>query len=545
MSIRFLSSSGEVLDRPHEWEPCFIDVDPPVDDPAELHVRRNGTSLASSKRELGDSWRTVAEWPLSGAGNYLLEAATGSIAHTTTVRVSPAKISDSEFESLLDQLQSELPASIAIILDNAGALSGLGHANLEKLTIPEELKRLERSVSGVPAGAEKQRPGLANLLPAIQREPHRMLRKEERWVARGSARRPEISALARMLARPNNIDDDQHLRRIVDARVKHTVDLYENQVVRALRDQTKRRLVRLIRTCDGQTRYSAAHAQAVTLLTDLQRAERRAPFLDEVSDLRVPPSRPSMVLLRRPEYRAALEGYLEINRSLVVSLDDPSLEAPMENVPRLYEIWGFLLVARALLEIAPDFGFDRVRQDLVRRHSGSVFVGLTEGAAALELERSDGATVRLIGQRTYGAGSGLHSISFQQRPDVSVEIQQEGNTTILIFDPKYKLDSERLRDEGVPSSEIDGESDSAAVPIGRPKKVDIDKMHAYRDSIRDGEGNRVVRLASIMYPGTTRYFGSDVAALSAIPGKEPDVINEIKRQIGAQLGGEELPWGAN
>jgi hypothetical protein len=42
--------------------------------------------------------------------------------------------------------------------------------------------------------------------------------------------------------------------------------------------------------------------------------------------------------------------------------------------------------------------------------------------------------------------------------------------------------------------------DDAPFDEGKPKKVDIDKMHAYRDAIRDADDYRVVRFAGILYP---------------------------------------------
>ena len=52
----------------------------------------------------------------------------------------------------------------------------------------------------------------------------------------------------------------------------------------------------------------------------------------------------------------------------------------------------------------------------------------------------------------------------------------------------------------------------------RPKKVDIDKMHAYRDAIRMND-ERVVTYAAILFPGPPAPpFGSGVEAISAVPG---------------------------
>ena len=54
---------------------------------------------------------------------------------------------------------------------------------------------------------------------------------------------------------------------------------------------------------------------------------------------------------------------------------------------------------------------------------------------------------------------------------------------------------------------------------GRPKKVDIDKMHAYRDAIRGTDGERVVKFAGILYPGRDIEYGGRVKALRDYPGE--------------------------
>lgn len=73
-----------------------------------------------------------------------------------------------------------------------------------------------------------------------------------------------------------------------------------------------------------------------------------------------------------------------------------------------------------------------------------------------------------------------------------------------MFDPKYKLEGEVI--EGI-------------APDGKPKKVDIDKMHAYRDAIRDEQGRRVVDYAAILFPGPEVRYDDGLEALSAVPGR--------------------------
>ncbi|MBM3678487.1 MAG: hypothetical protein FJW96_11485 [Actinobacteria bacterium] len=77
------------------------------------------------------------------------------------------------------------------------------------------------------------------------------------------------------------------------------------------------------------------------------------------------------------------------------------------------------------------------------------------------------------------------------------------------FDPKYKLVSE----EGAEAGD------------GRPKKIDIDTMHAYRDAIRDQAERRVVEYAGILYPGPQVLFADGIEALSANP-LHPEALDQ-------------------
>lgn len=111
----------------------------------------------------------------------------------------------------------------------------------------------------------------------------------------------------------------------------------------------------------------------------------------------------------------------------------------------------------------------------------------------------------LVIERSYARAGGLRSVSYSQRPDVTLEVHPQARAPRLyLFDPKYKLIAEET---------------NAGRRDGKPKKEDIDKMHAYRDAIRDASGERVVEYAAIMYPGSeTQTYGRGLEALSSLPG---------------------------
>ena len=220
----------------------------------------------------------------------------------------------------------------------------------------------------------------------------------------------------------------------------------------------------------------------------------------------------TMVLLNRAEYRAVLDGLVEYRRSVAVHLDDDALDAPLENLPYLYQRWCLLEVVDAVTRVAGERGFRVVEEHLSRRRQSALFIEVLPPSKPLVRYRHDelGTEATLTHERTFGLTGSPRSVSFQQRPDIVLEVRvPDSPPRLFVFDPKYKLDSEDLDDQ-------EG-------PAGRPRKSDIDKMHAYRDAIRGGDGERVVEYAAILYPGPSHHFGEDVAAIEAVAGCEVEL----------------------
>jgi hypothetical protein len=500
-----------VAKGPAEWETGYVEVRVPPAAWTEIRVTRQSVGLALSLRRHAGQTLVLADWPLSGAGHYSLEYS-GPDGHEEVVwTVQPRKLTPSAFGALLAELD-ELPASIAISLQRLGALSRVKLLPPGETTIPQELVRIQRAIRGT-----SSRRGLATVLHALSSDPYAVLRGRSHWVPVERARRLHPTELTRAYMRGHNLTSYRIPARVPDHRVEHTVDVYENRLLRNFHDEVQRRLRRLIRRVGTATNQDAA-TEARVLLEELRRSRLEATFLDDVGLPRHLPTRLTMVLLRRPEYRAAFEGFLEFRRTLSVRLEDPALEAPLNEAPWLYETWGVMKVIRAVARVAESLGYRFESERLLYRDAEGVFVQLLRDNRPALVLRHDGPsrTIRVIPQRKYKPGTdGLHSASYEQRPDVAIEIEDDGGSTrILIFDPKYKLDSE----------EIDGEIRDA-----RPKKVDIDKMHAYRDAIRRND-ERIVTLAAILYPGpAVPPFGSGVEAISAVPG--PDQVLDARLEV--------------
>jgi predicted component of viral defense system (DUF524 family) len=463
----------------------------------------------------------LAEWPLSGTGRYRLTLEFGDAADPPQeVEVAPEKISPTAYGRLIDDLQTDLPASIAIGLQRAGALAGLHLRPPGETTLGQELARLRRAVTDT-----NGRPGLASMLRTIAKDPHRILRKVDVWVGRERVRRLEPVGMIAAFRRAENIDQTRLPVHVPDVRVEHTVDVYENRLLKAYHDQVTVRLRRLA-AAFGAANQMTGLLETEELLSQLSRARLAAAFLDQVSDPGHQPTRVTMVLQKRPEYRALLRGYLEFRRSAFVELDEPALEAPLENLPYLYEVWGTLKVIKTFIDVGNELGLELRSDQLVRHVDGGVYVKvLPNGRPAVEfVSPTTGTAARLIPQRTYArSGRHLRSISFSQVPDVSLEIRPAtGSPRIYLFDPKYKLQSEETGEPG----------------DGKPKKIDIDTMHAYRDAIRDEDENRVVRYAAILYPGPETRYGDGIEALSARPLQPLELQDRVRAVLREALRAE-------
>jgi len=515
LAIHLLDARFAGIEQPRDWQPGFVRIDAPIERWQDVRLTIQNGPAPVSLRLINGKAAIVADWPRSGPGYYGIVARLGDQVATRLLTIRPSKISDEAYRELLADLERRLPVAVAIGLQRAGGLAGLVLPPPGESTIAQEATRLRRALLGTAA-----RPGLISVLETLAGDHHVVLAHREIWAHAERARRPHPARLRQALTAVDNLDANHRPMRVLDDRVDPSVDTYENRLVALFTEQVRQRLRRLLRHLDA---LSPLHAELTALQLRLERARRQARFLDNVSNTVSAPDRTTMVLLKRPPYRAALAGLLELNRSIAVRIEEPALESPLENLPRLYQVWGTLRVIEQLVEIAVAAGFELKHQTLVGHDADGIFVRvLCDGQPALELHCPEShTTVRCIPERSYRSSGTLHSISYEQRPDIAIEITQpDAAPKVLIFDPKYKLDGEL----------IDGDPGD-----GKPKKVDIDKMHAYRDAIRDKTGERVVRSAATLYPGPTVSYAEGLAAIQAYPGSTNTLDIEIRRIFGSAL----------
>lgn len=516
--IGFLDEARQPIEAPREWTEGHVSVDCRDRDWRGARLTCNGTAISLSVSRIDGRDVVLGRWPRSGAGSYelLLRWDDGLWEEGRVFTVEPRKLDSGAVATMVEHLDRRLPASIALALSRGGALGGIDVVAPGETTLAAEVNRLARAIDGT-----KDRAGLAKVLLVVGAQPHRVLRAEERWVAPHRARRIDPVRFALAFGRGAGPAADGLPAVVPERPVELSVDVYENRLLRTFHEQVDVRLRAVVRALKdrGDHRISM---EALKLSARLRDARRRASFLDRVAPLSEPPSRVSMLLLRQPEYRAAMEGLIEFRRSAVVHLREPAIDAPLENLPFLYQCWGLLEVLSVTLDAAVDRGYRVVTERLAVRVAGELWIRLlTDGAPVAELSHPESrGRVRIVPQRRYKVRQGdLRSISFEQIPDVSIEFSRGEEIAVYIFDPKYKL-----------------RGDDGTDPGSRPKKEDVDAMHAYRDAIRDADGERVVRHAALLYPGSSRHFGAGLAALRAQPHAYEELRQEIRSVLGPALG---------
>lgn len=524
--FEFLDRRGQAVSAPPEWEPATIvlPIDPGDWKRATLSIQ--GASQEIVLRKVDGEIRPTADWGLRGSGQWQLTLALDNktIVVNRSILVLPRKLDTSSFQRLLEDLDYRLIGSITHSLDRMGAFAGARERPPAPATAAEEMDRLRRAVVGDATG-----PGLAYALEKIADAPHSILRHTHAWRSLDRARAPVAGRLHESLRAIVNApawNGGLHMmERVWNAEPYVDHDIFENRVLRLFASTVARRL-RFI-----SSRVPETARESSELLTSLAKGSLAARFLDDVGDLRAAPSSPSMVMIRRPEYRIAWRRWLEFNRSSRLNIELAPRSSPIRNAPWLYEVWGALLVIDVLLDACAGVGW-RVHRESLFGRADAWFADLNwDGRTIVELKRGDGEFVRVTPQRRFSpSGGAWRSLSFSQVPDLVIEITKTNERPkLLIFDPKYKL----VGDTDVPTGmqEIFAE-DADAISTGRPVKADIDKMHAYRDAIRFADGCPAVAFAAILFPGfATQWYGEEVAAISAQPLSSEATRADIARIV--------------
>jgi predicted component of viral defense system (DUF524 family) len=231
-----------------------------------------------------------------------------------------------------------------------------------------------------------------------------------------------------------------------------------------------------------------------------------APLFADIGDLAEIPM-DSQVLQRRGGYREFLLAFLQFETAAAVTWDggENVYGAGQRDVAVLYEFWVFLQIAGIVAELVRvplDY------EDLLQERADGMGVTLRQGRTSVvrgnltRLNRRLG--LELFFNKTFSSRDRARgSWTRPMRPDVSLHIMiEQGDDVWVHFDAKYRVETIGTL-FGVPTATDEDEADELAREKTadrrqESKRVDLLKMHAYRDAVKRSAG------AYVIYPGTEK-----------------------------------------
>lgn len=342
---------------------------------------------------------------------------------------------------------------------------------------------------------KNQRPGLADLVDQIARNPHARLVDEHTQDHIWNAKKPSRQTLRSLfqsdqsftrlpsshplaVGRPGlkiaGTDEILFPMKAVRSRGAVSTDTSENRFIKHVLLDVEG----VCRSVLNEGALSGTLLNQCNELLHLSRSLLRRPFFQDIGALSaIPFSSPTLNARHgyRDLYRIFMRSRLGA-KHLFEDLAEDALVVELKDVSLLYEYWVFYKIATTLLQ----------PNALFLSRSAILKEGRIVNTAAV----SDGVwTVHF--NKTYSRKPGA-SYSLRLRPDIVIEKVVSGvSGALYVLDAKYKSVQYAVEDE---------EDDSVLKTIGTVKPADIHKMHCYIDAIED------VKTAIAVYPGEKFVF---------------------------------------
>ncbi len=519
--LGFFDEIGALIPCPIEGRKCGIAINVPKELWPSI-ILRVGAIIFPVRLDEGASF-AYAEWPPSVPGQYEITLVCGDIRERRSFTVLPRSFDENDCVAIMHELTDVLPKSIAIKLNECGARLGTNFSLNQNPTTEDEFLRLRLALRGT-----KDRLGLLQLLPIIQRDCYQILLPRIEIRKSKKLRRPVISKIPQAITMPGNLSASNELYQMFDMTVDSSFETYENRLVKGYVQAVRSRLSRLQTQLASEAAPPAMASELLALIAEFNLVCGRASFLREVRLPAVSVGRVTMVLLKNPAYRAVLEDYLALFEQSTVTLEEPAINAPLNNFPYLYQLWANLNVLNAMLQVCAEKGFRCISHPWVKRFNKGVFFQIiNDGKAGIEL--SCPTTGRLVSLIPWTPGGQNASGAPRQELRMAVAVgifAPERTPVVLLFDPKYKVnyksDSKaakkarsRARRKGLTKtlSEIDqGDRDDI-----EPMPEDIDELRRCMELVKGPGGNREIQYAALLYPGLRKQIAPDLEALPAHP----------------------------
>ncbi|CAN5314966.1 hypothetical protein BH10CYA1_BH10CYA1_54590 [soil metagenome] len=499
--LNFYDESGAMIISPVEGRKCDIVIDVPKELHANISLTLGTVSLPVRTEQAATCAYSV--WPGSGPGYYDLSLFCGNIREHRNITVMPEYFTETDCMSMLNDLTDLLPKSIALKLRQCGAQLGSEQAPEQKSEIEEEWLRLSLAITGT-----KEKLGLLQILPIIQRDCHQILLPRLEVRSADKLRRPELSRLPQAMSMPGNMVANDELYQMFDVTVEQSSETYENQLVKTYVQALRSRLSRLQAKVKAERTPPAMAKDIDALATEFHLACARASFLRNVRQTSVSAQRVTMVLLKNPAYRAVLEGYLALNnQQSATTLEEQALNSPLDKFPFLYQLWANLMVLSALLQVCAESGYRCVSHHWVKSYrKGTVIQVMNDGKIAVQLySPTTGIQVNVIPWRPVLESQNASNLEAPMSLAIAIEAPVKP-LAVLLFDPKYNVAL-----KSVPKKEL--------VSSTEPLKEDIEELLRSIELLKGPGGETEIQYAALLYPGQGIQIASEVEAVSARPAQ--------------------------
>ncbi|MBD0404405.1 DUF2357 domain-containing protein [Flammeovirga sp. EKP202] len=365
----------------------------------------------------------------------------------------------------------------------------------------------------------------------VLENPNKKWSQEEEYIDSSRVRRID-NRIAKQFAKSNDrvpVSNQNGLsslpRKVSTFRRIDSVDTIENQFIKFVLENYLNFCVDLKKIIkEKHSKESKFRTELNQLIYTLDRYCQQQLFR-EVSNLKMMPGN-NPLLQRKSGYREIYKSWLmfDLAAKLIWKGGDDVYAVGKRDVATLYEYWVFF----ALLEIIKEIFKINPKQidNLISNTKDGLGLQLKQGfQTALEGEYNDqgrSLNIRFSYNRTFSSNQNIHekgSWTKQMRPDYTLSIwpsefdedQAESKDVIthIHFDAKYKVNN---------ISELLGEDNIEDKTKNDYKRVDLLKMHAYKDAIRRSSG------AYVIYPGSNesdqiKSFHEILPGLGAFPMK--------------------------
>jgi len=504
--LSFFSEPGELLEHPVEGQRCGISINVAKGQWPLITLTLDKRPLPLRLDEA--SMSAYSEWPPCPPGHYELALVCGEIKEIRTIAVMPQYFSENDLHYIVHDLSERLPNFIAAELQECG---GLIDTNLKLPTEPaieKEFARLNRAVNGT-----KEKLGILQLLPIIQRECHQVLVPRNELKQANQTRKPDISKLPQAIAMAGNLFPNGALKQMFDVTVERSFETYENRLVKAYVQALQSQMLRLQTRIEAEQPKHPLALKLETLLTEFRLACTRAQFLRQVRGPFESAGRVTMVLLKNEAYRTVFEGYLSLYKLSTIRLEEPALKTPLSSFPYLYVRWVNLTVISVVLQVCIELGYKCISHPWIKRDNQGLFIPvMSEGEAGVSLScPRTKKVVSIFSWKTASKKNAIIAWAPEQPKALAVAIYPaEKPPMVLLFDSKYAVSTGKAIE---------------------PMKEDVEELLHGMEQSKTPDGVREIRYAAILYPGLKKQIAPDLEALAARPSNEEALRKNVYKVL--------------